>query len=88
MIIEVRNINHQTMSAIFDPFDILCKLSCDWRESIGVQRDSLIVGGYWMLCSGDKYKMTYIRLRLATRKEIVLFDAMKRITEYTATLSM
>lgn len=87
MIIEARiPFSQHTADVVIDPFDILCELTCDWRESIGVPRNSPIMGGYWMKSEDSEYG-PYTRIRLATREEIVLFDAMKRITEYTATLS-
>lgn len=87
MIIEAKRHNETNVLVEIDPFDVLCELSCDWRESIGVPRLSPLMGGYWM-----KYERCdhgpYTRIRLATREEIVQFEALKHITEYTATLSL
>lgn len=87
MIIEAKVAkSEQTIDVIIEPFDVLVDLSCDWRVSIGVDKNSPIMGGYWMREVGDEFENAYIRIRLATRDEIVQFDAFKLITRYTATL--
>lgn len=89
MILDVRNVDHQTMSAVIDPFNVLIQLSKNWRISIGVGYNSPIMGGYWMKVEGGPYpsQLNYTRIRLATRDEIVQFEAFKNITTYTALLS-
>lgn len=88
MIVEARPNKHtdHTISVVIDVFDVMCKLSCDWRLSIGVDGNSPIMGGYWMRVTGDVDEPVYSRLRLATREEIIRMDAFKNITEYTVRL--
>lgn len=86
MIIEAERVHNGTKVGVaIDPFNILCELSQDWRTSIGVQCDSPLMGGYWMK-SEDSEHGPYTRIRLASREEIVRFEAFKEITAYTATL--
>lgn len=88
MIVEARPNKHtgHTMSVVIDVFDVMCQLSCDWRVSIGVDSNSPIMGGYWMREVDDDFENAYIRLRLATREEIIRMDAFKNITDYTVRL--
>lgn len=82
-------IREMTVDVNIDTFDVLCQLSEDWRVSIGVCRDSPIMGGYWMSTTyidGDEEAIKYERIRLATHPEIIRMDAFKNITEYTARL--
>lgn len=81
MIIECHRYTDHNMSVVIDPFEVLCQLSQDWRTSIGVERNSPIMGGYWMTSNGRAIE----RIRLATRDEIIRFDAIKNVTELTAT---
>lgn len=86
MIIEAsREIDggHEMVDVVVDPFNVLVELSKEWRLSIGVQSHSPIMGGYWMTSGLNP---PYNRIRLATREEIVRFEAFKEITAYTATL--
>lgn len=92
MIVEARpnKSTDHTMNVVIDVFDVMCQLSSDWRTSIGVERNSPLMGGYWMrgfidYSAGGKQEVRYERIRLATRDEIVRFDAIKNITELTAT---
>lgn len=87
MIIEAsREIDggHEVIDVAVDPFTVLCDLVSDWKSSIGVACDSPIMGGYWMFYHDAEER--YTRIRLATREEIVRFEAFKEITAYTATL--
>lgn len=84
MIVSAKRKNADTVvDVIIDPFSVLCDISIDWRCSIGVAADSVIMGGYWMYY--DSVDDTYTRIRLATREEIIRFDAIKNVTELTAT---
>lgn len=80
-------IREMTVDVHVDAFDIICQLSVDWRMSIGVEPDSIIMGGYWMKSSPLPFdiEFEYTRIRLATRDEIIRFDAIKNVTELTAT---
>lgn len=88
MIVQGKRFPHKiggsyTVDIEIDPFEVLCQVSKDWRLSIGVALDSVIMGGYWMYY--DSVDDTHTRIRLATRDEIVRFDAIKNVTELTAT---
>ena len=89
MIVDGKLINGQqhAVGIMIQPFDVLCQLSQDWRTSIGVESDSVIMGGYWMKSRALPYdvEFEYTRIRLATRDEIIRFDAIKNVTELTAT---
>lgn len=74
------------IDVIVDPFQIVCTLSQDWRLSIGVQSNSPIMGGYWMGDESLDGSGPFTRIRLATRDEIVQFEAFKLVTQYTAIL--
>lgn len=81
---------HENIDVSIDPFNILCELSQDWRTSIGVERNSPLMGGYWMrgfidYSAGNKQEVGYERIRLATHDEIIRFEAIKNVTELTAT---
>lgn len=94
MIVEARpnKSTDHTMNVVidvFDVFDVMCQLSSDWRTSIGVERNSPLMGGYWMrgfidYSAGGKQEVIYERIRLATRDEIIRFESIKNVTELTA----
>jgi len=87
MIVEAqRPVLGQVVDVVIEPFNVLIELSKDWRVSIGVPANSPIMGGYWMKDESGKGLGPYTRIRLAEREEIVRFDAIKNVTELTATL--
>lgn len=91
MIVSAKRKNADTtVDVIIDPFEVLCQISQDWRTSIGVERNSPIMGGYWMRAfidysAGGKQEVRYERIRLATRDEIIRFDAIQNVTGLTTT---
>lgn len=70
-----------TIDVVVDPLKVIVQLWFDWRESINVPRNSPVFGGYWMESTGDEGQEVWSRLRLATREEIVTFEAFKQMME-------
>lgn len=86
MIVSAKRKNADTtVDVIIDPFTVLCEISRDWRFEIGVDRNSHIMGGYWVRDASQLGYGLYTRIRLATREEIIRFDAIKNVTELAAT---
>ena len=85
MILEVKQI--QTIDVVIDPLKVVIQLWYGWRESIEVPRNSPVFGGYWMESKPDETGLeVWSRLRLATRDEIVTFEAFKQMMEVATKL--
>ena len=84
MIIEATQT--KKIDVVIDPLKVVVQMSQDWRESINVPRTVPIFGGYWMSPAGDEGVEVWSRLRLATRDEIVTFEAFKQMMEVAAKL--
>lgn len=85
MIIEVTQTQTKTMDVVIDPLKVIVQMWYDWRESIGVPRNSPVFGGYWMESKDDGTGLDiWSRLRLATRDEIVTFESFKQMMEIAA----
>lgn len=86
MIVEATDLyGDDTTEMIIDPFEVMCSISRDWRISIGVNSNSPIMGGYWMSVAMTALgEYAYERIRLATREEIIHFEALKDITTLVA----
>lgn len=83
MIVEAKQT--KTIDVVIDPMKVLIQMWYDWRESIDVPRNSPVFGGYWMTAEGDiKGQEVWSRLRLATREEIVTFEAFKQLLDVSA----
>ena len=74
----------KTIDVVIDPLKVIVQMWYDWRESINVPRNSPVFGGYWMESTGDEGQEIWSRLRLATRDEIVTFEAFKQMMEIAA----
>lgn len=75
MIIEATQT--KTIDVVIDPLKVIVQMWYDWRESVNVPRNSPVFGGYWMESTGEEGKEVWSRLRLATRDEIITFEAFK-----------
>lgn len=82
MIIEATQT--KTIDVVIDPLKVIVQMWYDWRESIEVPRNSPVFGGYWMESTGDEGLEVWSRLRLATRDEIITFEAFKQMMEIAA----
>lgn len=77
----------KTIDVVIDPLKVIVQMWYEWRESINVPRNSPVFGGYWMESTGDEGQEVWSRLRLATRDEIVTFEAFKQMMEIAAKIS-
>lgn len=84
MIIEATQT--KVIDVVIDPLKVIIQMWYDWRESVNVPRNSPVFGGYWMESSGDEGQEVWSRLRLATRDEILTFEAFKQMMEVAAKL--
>lgn len=84
MIIEATQT--KVIDVVVDPLKVVIQLWYDWRERVGVPRNSPVFGGYWMESKGEEGFEVWSRLRLATRDEILTFEAFKQMMEVAAKL--
>jgi hypothetical protein len=76
----------KTIDVVIDPMKVLIQMWYEWRESIGVPRNSPVFGGYWMESTGPEGAEVWSRLRLASREEILTFEAFKQLLDVSAKL--
>ncbi len=84
MIVEAKQT--KTIDVVIDPMKVLIQMWYEWRESIGVPRNSPVFGGYWMESTGPEGAEVWSRLRLASREEILTFEAFKQLLDVSAKL--